>query len=350
MSEFDAQAEELDLTDTVPGDEIAQKLWPNICSARARLRQLVLKRCGLGPHAFREFGTLLAEDEGQASTLETLDLSSNNCGQGGLRGEFCEGVLKNKRITSIELGCCSLGDQGIVPLAEVLAMRFPQVREPPKLQRLGLSCNGLGPGAAASLGHCLTTNFALRQLDLKANSLGPEGAASLAEGLRANKGRLQWLDASQNAIKLDGARALASVFAEQEFSFCIRLERPFGVSCGLVLDESLRVTGIEIRGLVDAWNEVHPSDAVFVDDRISRVNDTDELEAMREELTSQERLEVTLTRSGVGLKHVDVCHNAITSAGVEEIRNMFEKPKEGFLQGWQLRFDGGARQLWITAH
>jgi len=217
------------------------------------------------------------------------------------------------------------------------------------LAELGLACNGLGPAAAEALGACLATNLRLRRLDLQANSLGPGGARLLAAGLRANRGRLSSLDCSQNGLLLPGARDLAECFPAQAFRLSIRLRRPWGASIGAKLDNDLKVTGIEISGLIETWNAANTSEEVFIGDQVVQVNDKSTPEEMLDEMTSQDDLEITMLRPHGGLTYLDLCHNGVTLAGAEELRELLGRPQEGSLQGWHLRFDGGARQVLINA-
>jgi len=342
------EAQELDVSDIVLDHNAVIEMQDKIRNCVA-LRQLVLHRCSLGQAAFRVLGEFLSENEGKTSVLQHLVLSGNDCAAFGLGNEFCEGVLKSRSLMSLELGCCSLGDEGAVALFDTLSLRYPDVAEPPRLQELGLGCNSLGPAAARSLCCCLAMNRSLCKLDLRANALGPEGAETLADGLKANKGRIQHLDVSQNSMHLSGALALAACFQAQEFVFSIHLHRPWGASIGVSLDDGLMVTSIINKGLVEAWNLTHVCDEVCVGDVITQVNGEDKEQTMLCELSSRDELDMTVARRCGSLMYLDVCHNAIGLQGVEELRAMLGSPMGGSLQGWQLRFDGGTRKVIVNA-
>jgi len=342
------EAEELDISGVVLDHDAVIEMQDKIRNCVA-LRHLVLHRCSLGQAAFRVLGEFLSDNEGKTSVLQHLVLSGNDCDAFGLGNEFCEGVPQSRSLMSLELSCCSLGDEGVVPLFDTLSLRYPDVAEPPRLQELGLGCNGLGPAAARSLCCCLATNHSLLKLDLRANALGPEGAEELADGLKANKGRIQHLDVSQNSMHRSGALALAACFHVHEFVFSIHLKRPWGASIGASLDDRLMVTSIINKGLVEAWNLSHICDEVCIGDVITRVNSEDNEEAMLGELSSKDELDITVARRRGGLLYLDICHNAIGLQGVEEVRAMLGSPTGGSLQGWQLRFDGGTRKVLVNA-
>lgn len=272
-----------------------------------------------------------------------------------LRKVFLEGVELCKTLRSLDLSNCHLGDDNLDAICDVLAKCDSEgAREPSKLEHLGVASNNLGPASGKSLSRMLAVNEALLSIDLKANSLGADGAAELAVGLVGNKGRLRRLDISQNAVNLVGARELATCFAMREFTFVIRLKRPRGTTVGLVFDSDmtnrLTVIGLEMRGLIELWNETNPSDAVCKGDLIAGVNDKDLPEDMVDEMRAKDTLEITVTRPTGGLEHLDVTHNAVTLHGVEEIREMLGRPQEGSNYGWQLCYtDGVRRKICINA-
>lgn len=344
--------DELDLTDRAVGDEDAKHLCAQIweTSSVTKLKRLVLQRSGIGLEAVQELGRLLGGGmNGEASPLESLVLSGNDLGPGGITGSFLDGIKHSQNLRSLDLSCCSLLDDGIILLCEVLALRLPVVREVPRLEELSLGCNRLGPAGARTLSACLAKNLKLRALDLKANTLGVEGANILAEGLSANKGRLQKLDISQNEIKHKGAKVLANSFLQKEFSFKVQLERPRGKTTGMTLSQEMTVTNMALSSIIDTWNQEHPSDAVFTGDKIVKINSEEVREEMLEEMRSKEELEFTFTRSG-GLQSLDMCYNMITLNGVKELRKYLAVPAAGTTRGWQLSFDEGEREMWLSAH
>jgi len=228
-------------------------------------------------------------------------------------------------------------------------LRQPAVGEPPLLEELSFGCNRLGPEAAKTLNKCLATNFHLRTLDLQANVMGCEGAKLLVKGLTDNKGRLKKLNISQNEVQLAGAKALIRFFEVREFQFTISLMRPRGKSTGMTLTDDFVVTSVGPNSIVENWNHDRPCDAVFVGDRVIKVNGEDTPEEMNEVMRTQEELDITLVRAD-GLASLDLCHNMLTHQGVKDLRHKLDCPAKGSLRGWQLSFDDGAREIWLSAH
>merc|ERR1712178_86350 len=159
------------------------------------LKKLYLARCDMKSESYKYMGKLI----GDCPSLEEVVLSSNFADL-GLKGEFCEGLQKNKTLRSLYLGVCRLSNEGIRPLCQ------GPLKVHPALEHLSLTYNRLEAPCVKYLNEALAANKALKYLDLSGNSLGPEGAEELVTGLKANKGNLQKLSLAQNVIKLSGCR------------------------------------------------------------------------------------------------------------------------------------------------
>jgi len=193
--------EEINLSDNLIGDEGAMWLQAGL-SGNPTLKTLLLPRTGMTATGVKAIGKLI----GDSPAIETVVLSSSTVDSDGLKGEFCEGLSKNKSIKSLYLAVCRLGDNGIAPLCE------GPLKTHPTLEHISLEYNRLEASAAKSLANMLSTNQTLRYLDVCGNSLGPEGAKAICQGLKANRGALQKLGFAQNAIKYEGGKALIDFF------------------------------------------------------------------------------------------------------------------------------------------
>merc|ERR1712039_71399 len=123
--------------------------------------------------------------------------------------------------------------------------------------------------------------------------LGVEGAEAIAECMRANKGRVQRLDVSQNGIGLDGARALVDRFL-LPVKFTIKIFRPAGHSVGMGLSNEMKVTSVVPNGCVDKWNRENPSEAVIAGDVVQRVNEHTEPFKMNRVMLDRQDLEILI--------------------------------------------------------
>jgi Ran GTPase-activating protein (RanGAP) involved in mRNA processing and transport len=193
--------EEINLSDNLIYDEGAHWLAKGLAN-NTNLKTLLLPRCGITHEGFKEIGLLL----GHSPSMETLVMSSNNADDVGLKGEFCEGLAKNKTLKALYLGVCRLGEPGATQLCS------GPLRNHPSLEFVSLTYNRLEVDAAMSISRMLATNQALRYLDLCGNSFGPKGAQELVKGLKENKGRLQKLGLAQCALKMGGMQAMVTFF------------------------------------------------------------------------------------------------------------------------------------------
>eukprot|EP00913_Durusdinium_trenchii_P022061 g20731.t1 len=151
------------------------------------LKRLSLRRVGLfGAAGFKEVGRLLT----RCASLEFLDVSNNDAGPDGLRGDFCEALDDARSLRVLEMRGCGLRDRGLDPLCSVLE----RVDE------------GLRPVVAFLL--------RIKDLDISDNDLQQAGGEHIADGLIGNKGRLQKLNISHNRLRVAGARAVLDRFLE----------------------------------------------------------------------------------------------------------------------------------------
>jgi Ran GTPase-activating protein (RanGAP) involved in mRNA processing and transport len=200
--------EEINLSDNTIGDEGA--MWLKLgLSGNVSLKTLLLPRTAMGAEGVKAIGTLI----GELPNIETCVLSSSTVDEDGLKGEFCDGLAKNKSLKSLYLAVCRLGDKGIQPLCE------GPLKNHATLEHISLNYNRLELAGAKSLAAILSTNKTLQYLDVCGNSLGPEGCKVLAGAVKANKankGALKKLGVAQNAIKFEGAKALIEVFLSEK--------------------------------------------------------------------------------------------------------------------------------------
>jgi Ran GTPase-activating protein (RanGAP) involved in mRNA processing and transport len=193
--------EEINLSDNSIGDEGAKWLQLGL-SGNPSLKTLLLPRTSMTAVGVKAIGTLI----GESPNIETAVLSSATVDEDGLKGEFCDGLAKNKSLKSLYLAVCRLGDKGIVPLCE------GPLKNHPTLVHISLNYNRIELAGAKTLAAMLGTNKTLQYLDVCGNTLGPEGSKVMCEGLKANKGVLKKLGMAQNAIKFEGAKALIEAF------------------------------------------------------------------------------------------------------------------------------------------
>ncbi|KAH3757623.1 leucinerich repeat kinase [Pelomyxa schiedti] len=114
-----------------------------------------------------------------------------NLGGSTFEGSFCECLLKNSNLTSVNLSQCQLGD----PCAEIL---FNTLKGNYSLISLCLASNKFGPLSGSVIGEALQMNTVLRILNLEDNLLGDGGLKGLTLGLQ-NK-TLFSLNINRNAL------------------------------------------------------------------------------------------------------------------------------------------------------
>lgn len=171
----------LDLSYCSLGDAGAAQL------ARARrwdgLRELSLDRNDLGPDGLEAL--MLASF---IPSLESLSLASN------WLTDACAAQLSTPRLRSLHtlnLDANRLGDRGVRAMME---SRWSA----PRLRRLSLAANGLGPDAAQAIAWRAFAS-PLESLELGRNMIGSRGLHALTESSRLDN--LIWLDVSNNALR-----------------------------------------------------------------------------------------------------------------------------------------------------
>jgi len=150
------------------------------------LKTLQLKECRLGDAHAAALGAALATN----TTLQQIDLSDNELTAAACSA-LAQGLASAKSsVTSLKLGNNSLGDNGAVELARVLAASPSTVT----IGYLDVSKNGLSSAGMVAL----LTLPSLRTLTLFDNSLG-DGLTELLPALAANQ-TIETLDLGANAL------------------------------------------------------------------------------------------------------------------------------------------------------
>ncbi|KAI8604942.1 hypothetical protein EDD21DRAFT_411569 [Dissophora ornata] len=116
---------------------------------------------------------------------------------------FVNSLKTNTTLTTLNLGDCSIGNEGTLALSEALNTNTT-------LTTLDLGYNLIGNEGALALSEALKTNTALTTLNLRDNSIGNEGALALSEALKTNT-TLTSLNLQYNSFGNEGARALTNV-------------------------------------------------------------------------------------------------------------------------------------------
>jgi len=331
---------DINLAATTSDEELGnagfRALSASLANKVGNLRRLSLRRCGLfGSAGFREVGRLLT----RCRSLEVLDVSNNDAGPEGLRGDFCEALDDARSLRVLEMRGCGLRDRGLDPLCAVLERVDEALRPVVAVQQLSLSTNHITQEGARRLGSMLSTNLKLEDLDISDNDLQEVGGEHIAEGLDGNKGRLQKLNISHNRLRVGGARAVLHKYLETDSILRVHIKRLPGTKHGFVLD-GMMVTGLEFMGWVERHNDKNPSEAVFAGDRIVDVNGKTEDDDMIYELTVVEDLEIVLARTGVCMKYLDICYNLLGTQGSEELMKLMGTRRRGSILGNQARLEG----------
>ncbi len=124
------------------------------------------------------------------ATLRSIDLSNNAIG--GAVVSVAAMLERNTTITSLNLGCSTLGPDGAKALASMLGKNST-------LLSLRLAENKILSDGARAIAAALERNATLTALDLSFNGIGAEGVEALAKALEVNP-TLTTLDISWNAV------------------------------------------------------------------------------------------------------------------------------------------------------
>jgi len=139
--------------------------------------------------------------------LERLDLSSGGLRTGGAV-TLAQALPNMKCLKVLMLGNNGIGPEGTFALARGLEF----VRE--TLEDLDLSGNGLGPEGLQILGGPLQQVQNLKALSLRGAWTSSEGVDALLELLRAIAPKIERLDLSQNRLGPDGVRQLLAALPD----------------------------------------------------------------------------------------------------------------------------------------
>jgi Ran GTPase-activating protein (RanGAP) involved in mRNA processing and transport len=190
----------------------------------ANLRTLELANVGISPEAMGAIADLISS----CSTLETLNLSMNEWGDGGAfkLGTALEG---NKSLVSLDCSAASLEAPGAMALAS-------GIKGNSNLKKLDLSQNPIGQAGVSSIvdalkhdmeievlklawcnngedaqqiGQLIMFNTTIKELDLRGNSLKDNGMIWISRSLRESQLDLNKLNVAYNEIQDDGAVSLA---------------------------------------------------------------------------------------------------------------------------------------------
>ena len=134
----------------------------NRLMAACNVTVLGLGHCELGEGGARAMLEFLRRN----TTLENLDISSNNLGCDGAQA-LAEALRRNTTLTSLCLGGNDLGYDGAQASAETLRLNTT-------LRYLGLWENGLGEDAARELAESLRLNTTLCEIDLGEDEMGDD--------------------------------------------------------------------------------------------------------------------------------------------------------------------------------
>ena len=128
----------------------------------------------------------------QSTTLARINLARNPLGDIGLASLAS---LPWLRLSHLDLRACGLAAEGINSLSEAAESGGLNA-----LCMIDLSNNALGPGSGVGLARLLGGSPALGELKLSSCNLGDEGVMCLAEGLALHRGNLHTLNISDNGF------------------------------------------------------------------------------------------------------------------------------------------------------
>ena len=148
-------------------EELSYKL--NSLNTWCYVYKLYLLHCKLGDDGARAIANALRVN----STLQTLDLFSNDIGADGTRA-IAELLRVNTTLQSLDLGRNCMGDDEVRAIAEALRVNS-------KLQVLDLYGNNIGDDGALAIAEALRVNTTLQKLDLRNNYVGYDVERALRE-------------------------------------------------------------------------------------------------------------------------------------------------------------------------
>ncbi len=150
---------------------------------------LDLSDCGIGVSGVTALGQALALNK----SLHTLYLSENpQIGPSGAE-ELFHGLLENLRLKILDMGNCSIGDEGCFALAEWLTKTNV-------IEQLFLRKNNISARGSAKLAEALAEkNRSLKLLNLDYNTIGDEGARPFMVVVRENN-RLEKIEFDDKSI------------------------------------------------------------------------------------------------------------------------------------------------------
>ncbi|KAL7844784.1 hypothetical protein SRHO_G00233230 [Serrasalmus rhombeus] len=169
---------ELDLSGKTQGDSGMKKISDLLEDSHCKTRKLKLNKCSITEEGCAALASALCSNP---SHLIELDLSENQLGTSGVK-KIC-GVLGNTlfKLSKLELGNCSITDEGCAALASAFRTN------PLHLRELNLSGNNVGNFGVKHLSELLVhSQSTLEKLHLSFCSITEEGYAALASSLKSN--------------------------------------------------------------------------------------------------------------------------------------------------------------------
>ena len=243
ISRLDIQTIDISLNDIhsgggggEPSTTAAQVISDALASNHTTLRQLIMKKCALGPTG----ATFLSKSLLGSTTLMKLELAGNMIGPiggeqlfhalkmnstlqelglkmnriGGGTGKLDIHALSNAllggncQLIKLDLSYNDVKCSGCVILYEALAKSTT-------LKELRLEKNDIGEGGAIALGNALGVNESLETLVLKGNDIHSVGSSAIGSALKSNV-TLRTLDLSSCSIDNIGGGVLGRGIAEND--------------------------------------------------------------------------------------------------------------------------------------
>ena len=183
-------------------------LWDTLCEGLCNLAELKIEKCSLTHRCIPNLCKALQDERCQ---LTILSLRDNNIGDEGLR-TLCEEALtkKHSKLTSLDLGDCSLSNDCIPSLVKVL------INKDCKLISLSLSKNPIGDkGVAMLFTDALSKSCILTELSLQHCSLTELCVPSLYMILREEECALKSLKLAGNKFAENSKAWLCDVMNHQ---------------------------------------------------------------------------------------------------------------------------------------
>uniref|UniRef100_A0AAR2JU60 NACHT domain-containing protein n=1 Tax=Pygocentrus nattereri TaxID=42514 RepID=A0AAR2JU60_PYGNA len=314
---------DLDLSGKTQGDSGMKKLCDLLEDSHCKTRKLKLNKSSITEEGCAALSSALCSNP---SHLIELDLSENQLGTSGVK-KIC-GVLGNTlfKLSKLELGNCSITDEGCAALASAFRTN------PLHLRELNLSGNNVGNFGVKHLSELLMhSQSSLEKLHLSFCTVTEEGYAALASSLKSkpsshliqldlrgnnpgDTGVKKLMDLLDNPnCKLKTLRLLKSSIEEE---VCDSLTKVLGISPLLLteLDLSGKIQGnSEMKKLSDLLEDSHCRPKTL---KINKSSITEEGCAA---------LSSALCSNPSHLIELDLSENQLGDSGVKKICSLLKK-------------------------